>query len=322
MTLPVVFHPDYTVPLPPGHRFPMGKFGRIRDVLLEDGVIPPASLVEPVPASRGWLTLAHHGSYVDAVLTLALDRRAQRRIGLPLSDALVRRARAAVGGTVLAGRLALEHGLACNTAGGSHHAFADHGAGFCLFNDVAVAIRVLRREGLIGRALVVDLDVHQGDGTAAIFRAEPETFTFSLHCEANYPPAKEAGNLDIGVPPGTGDAVYHSVLATHLPGLVARHRPDIVFYNAGVDPHAEDKLGRLALGDAGLARRDRTVIETCRVAEVPVACVVGGGYADDLDRLARRHTSVHRAAAVVAGAADAAAAAEGRLRVRVAGGRR
>ena len=315
VTLPVVFHPDYTVPLPPGHRFPIGKFGRIKDVLLEDGVIAPADLVEPAPATREWLTLAHDDAYVDAVMALALDRRAVRRLGLPLSDALVRRGRAAVGGTVLTGRLALEHGLACNTAGGSHHAFSDHGAGFCLFNDVAVAIRVLRREGLIERALVVDLDVHQGDGTAAIFRGEPETFTFSLHCEANYPPAKETSDLDIGVPPGTGDAVYHSVLATHLPGLIARHRPEIVFYNAGVDPHAEDKLGRLALSDAGLARRDRTVIETCRAAGVPTACVVGGGYADDLDRLARRHTSVHRAAAAVA-------SAESRPRLRVAGGRR
>lgn len=143
MTLPVVFHPDYTVPLPPGHRFPIGKFGRIKDVLREDGVIPPASLFEPTPATRAWLTLAHHESYVDSVLSLALDRRAVRRLGLPLSAPLVRRGQAAVGGTVLTGRLALTHGLACNTAGGSHHAFADHGAGFCLFNDVAVAIRVL-----------------------------------------------------------------------------------------------------------------------------------------------------------------------------------
>ena len=189
MALSVVFHPDYTVPLPPGHRFPIGKFGRIKDVLLEDGVISPASLVEPVPASRAWLTLAHDEAYVDAVMALALDRRAVRRLGLPLSAPLVRRGRAAVGGTVLTGRLALDHGLACNTAGGSHHAFADHGAGFCLFNDVAVAIRVLRQDGLIERALVVDLDVHQGDGTAAIFQGEAETFTFSLHCEANYPPA-------------------------------------------------------------------------------------------------------------------------------------
>ena len=314
--LPVVFHPDYTVPLPPGHRFPMVKFGRIREVLLADAVISPADLVEPEPARRGWLALAHRDGYVGAVLDLALDARARRRLGLPLSAALVRRSRAAVGGTVLTARLALEHGLACNTAGGSHHAFADHGAGFCIFNDVAVAVRVLLDEGLIERALVVDLDVHQGDGTAAIFREAPEVFTFSVHCEANYPPRKEAGDLDIGVPPGTGDAVYHSVVETHLPALLAAHRPDIVFYNAGVDPHAEDKLGRLGLGDAGLARRDRFVIETCRLAGVPTACVVGGGYADDVDRLARRHAGVHRAAAAVA------ARAGRRVRVRAGGARR
>ena len=250
------------------------------------------------------------------MLNLALDRRAIRRLGLPLSEALVRRGRAAVGGTVLTGRLALEHGLACNTAGGSHHAFADHGAGFCLFNDVAVAIRVLRSEGLIERALVVDLDVHQGDGTACdlpgtSLRSSPSRSTARPTIRR---PRKQAISIS-GCPPGTGDDVYHSVLATHLPTLLSEHRPDIVFYNAGVDPHADDKLGRLALSDGGLARRDRTVIETCREAGVPVACVVGGGYADDLDRLARRHTSVHRAAALVAASAD------GRARMRVAGGR-
>ena len=306
MSLPVVFHPDYTVPLPPGHRFPMAKFGRIKNALLADAVIAPADLATPEPARREWLALAHDEAYVDAALGRTLDGRARRRLGLPLSAALVRRARAAVGGTVATARLALEYGLACNTAGGSHHAFAGHGAGFCLFNDVAVAIRVLRAEGLIGRALVVDLDVHQGDGTAAIFREDPDVFTFSVHCEANYPHRKGASDLDVGIPPGTGDAVYLSVVETHLPTLLARHRPDIVFYNAGVDPHAEDKLGRLSLGDAGLARRDRFVVETCRGAGVPTACVVGGGYADDVDRLAHRHAGLHRAAAAVAARAGAA----------------
>ncbi len=297
--LPVVFHRDYTVPLPPGHRFPMGKFGRIRDVLLEDRIVPPESFVEPEPARPEWLGLAHRGDYVSAVLGLALDRKAERRLGFTLSDALVRRSRAAVGGTVLTARLALARGLACNTAGGSHHAFPGHGAGFCLFNDVAVAIHVLRREGLIRRALVVDLDVHQGDGTAAIFRDDPDTATFSVHCEANYPLRKEVSTLDVGVAPGTGDAVYGAVVETHLPALLAVHRPDIVFYNAGVDPHVDDRLGKLALSDAGLARRDRFTIETCRAAGVPLACVVGGGYDDDLDLLARRHAGLHRAAAAV-----------------------
>jgi acetoin utilization deacetylase AcuC-like enzyme len=319
LSLPVAFHPDYTVPLPPGHRFPIGKFGRVKDVLIEDGVIPEANIVEPEPARREWLTLAHDDSYVTTILNLALDARAQRRLGLPLSDALVRRSRAAVGGTVLTARLALQRGLACNTAGGSHHAFADHGAGFCIFNDVAVAIRVLTHERLIERALVVDLDVHQGDGTAAIFRDEPDIFTFSVHCEANYPQQKEVSDLDIGVPPGTGDGVYHSVIETHLPTLLEKHRPEIVFYNAGVDPHDDDKLGRLTLSDAGLSQRDRFVIETCRTAGVPVACVVGGGYADDLDKLARRHSTVHRAAAAIAAASPGD---QERIRIRVSGGKR
>lgn len=169
MAPPLVFHPDYTYPLPPWHRFPMGKFGRIREVLIEDGVVGPEAFQQPEPIARELLEAAHTPAYVDAVLSLSLDRRAERRLGLPLSEALVRRARAAVGGTLLTLRLALERGLACNMAGGSHHAHPDHGAGFCVFNDVAVALRALQREGWQGRALVFDLDVHQGDGTAAFF---------------------------------------------------------------------------------------------------------------------------------------------------------
>jgi len=297
MQLPIVFHPDYTFPMPPGHRFPMGKFGRIKELLVKDGVTRDEHLHRPVPASRAWLVLAHTPAYVDDVLNLTLDRKAARRIGLPLSEALVRRGRAAVGGTVLTARLALEHGLACNTAGGSHHAFADHGAGFCVFNDVAVAIHVLRSEGHMRRALVVDLDVHQGDGTAAIFRDDPEVRTISVHCEENYPPTKEVSDLDIGVPAGTGDGVYLSVIATHIGPAIADAKPDIVFFNAGVDPHTDDKLGKLCLSDEGLAARDACVIEACVEAGVPVACVVGGGYSDDIDTLARRHGTVHRAAA-------------------------
>ena len=296
MQLPIVFHPDYTIPLPPGHRFPMGKFGRIRDLLLEDGVVGHDQLHCPEPASRDWLVQAHTPDYVDAVLNLTLDRKAERRIGLPLSAPLVTRGRAAVGGTVLAARLALSHGMACNTAGGSHHAFADHGAGFCVFNDVAVAIQVLRGEGQITRALVIDLDVHQGDGTAALFKDDPDVRTVSVHCEENYPHAKEISDLDIGIPAGTGDGVYLSVIATHVGPAIEQAKPDIVFYNAGVDPHGEDKLGKLNLTDEGLAARDTCVIKACMEARVPVACVVGGGYADDIDRLARRHGTVHRAA--------------------------
>ena len=292
----MVFHPDYTAPLPPGHRFPIGKFGRIRDLLVADNVVSASAWRTPVPVTEAELCLAHNPDHVAAVLNLGLDRKAERRLGLPLSPALVRRACAAVGGTVLTARLALAEGLACNIAGGSHHAFPDHGAGFCLFNDVAVTIRLLSRETLIKTALVIDFDVHQGDGTAAFFKDEPAFFTFSLHCEANYPLAKEVSDLDIGIPAGTKDNVYLSVVKTHVAPLLERLKPDIVFYNAGVDPHVDDKLGKLALSDAGLRARDNHVIECCLAAGVPLACVVGGGYADDLDILARRHGTMHRAA--------------------------
>ena len=292
----IVFHPDYTVPLPPGHRFPIGKFGRIKELLLADGAVAPEALRRPEPVSDEELCLAHDADYVRTIVALALDRKAERRLGLPLSEALVRRGRAAVGGTVLTARLALEEGLACNIAGGSHHAFPGHGAGFCIFNDVAVAIAILRRDGAFGRALVIDCDVHQGDGTAAFFRNDPDIFSFSLQCEANYPTAKEVSDMDIGVPAGTGDAVYLSVIESHVAPLLDKLRPDIVFYNGGVDPHADDKLGKLALSDQGLRARDAHVIECCLERGVPLACVVGGGYADDLDILARRHGTLHRAA--------------------------
>jgi len=292
----IVFHPDYTVPLPPGHRFPIGKFGRIKELLLADGAIHHDALHRPEPVTESELCQAHTPEYVATIMSLTLDRRAERRLGLPLSQALVRRGRAAVGGTLLTARLALEGGLACNVAGGSHHAFPGHGAGFCIFNDVAVTITVLQREAKIQKALVIDCDVHQGDGTAAFFQDEPDVYTFSLHCEANYPHIKEVSDLDIGVPAGTGDAVYLSVVESHVGPLLDKHRPDIVFYNAGVDPHQQDKLGKLALSDAGLRARDDHVIECCLKRGVALACVVGGGYADDLDVLARRHGILHRAA--------------------------
>ena len=296
MPLPIVFHPDYNVPLPPGHRFPIGKFGRIKELLLADGAGRHEALRQPEPVSKAELCQAHTPDYVAAILGLALDKKAERRLGLPLSSALVRRGCAAVGGTLLTARLALEEGLACNIAGGSHHAFPGHGAGFCIFNDVAVTISVLRREQTVRKALVIDCDVHQGDGTAAFFQGEPAVFTFSLHCEANYPHAKEVSDLDIGVPAGTGDDVYISVVESHVGPLIDAHKPDIVFYNAGVDPHRDDKLGKLTLSDAGLRVRDDHIINCCLERGVALACVVGGGYADDLDVLARRHGTLHRAA--------------------------
>ena len=295
MRVPIVHHPAYVTPLPAAHRFPMPKFARLLACLRETGLLRPSQEFVPEPAPRGWLELAHAGSYVSAILEGRLDPAAERRLGLPLSPALALRARCAVAGTVLTARLALEHGLACNTAGGSHHAFAGFGSGFCVFNDVAVAAALLLAEGSVGRVLVVDLDVHQGDGTAAIFAGEPRVVTFSVHCRANFPARKQQSDLDLALDAGTGDADYLATVDGLLPALLDRVRPDLVFYNAGVDPHVDDRLGRLALSDAGLAERERLVLAACRARGVPVACVVGGGYAEDLDRLARRHALLHEA---------------------------
>ncbi|MGI9500241.1 MAG: histone deacetylase family protein [Geminicoccaceae bacterium] len=295
--LPIVHHPAYAAPMPPGHRFPMDKFRRVMQRLLDDGVVEADQVHRPEPAPRRWLERVHSADYVDAVLTQTLPPRIERRIGLPITEGVAARAAAANGGTVLAARLALEHGLACNTAGGSHHAFAEEGSGFCVFNDVAVAAALLLEEGCIERALVVDLDVHQGDGTARIFENDPRVITFSMHCRTNFPARKQTSDLDIALEPGTGDEAYLRQLDEALPALLSTHRPDLVFFNAGVDPHQEDKLGRLDLTDQGLVRRERFVLETCRAKAVPVVGVMGGGYTPDLDRLAELHTILHRLAA-------------------------
>ncbi|MFO1036978.1 MAG: histone deacetylase [Geminicoccaceae bacterium] len=293
MRCPVVHHPAYVSPLPTGHRFPMPKFGRLYTHLLESGLVEPGQVVQPQPVPRAWLELAHTPAYVAAILEQRLGEEDQRRLGLPLSPELVLRSRCAVAGTVLAARLALEHGVACNTAGGSHHAFAGFGSGFCVFNDVAVAARVLLTKGIVRQVLVIDLDVHQGDGTAAIFATDPAVVTLSVHCRTNFPARKQQSDLDVSLDPGTGDTAYLGVLDAVLPDLLRRVRPDLVFYNAGVDTHAEDRLGRLAMTNDGIARRERLVLDLCQRAGIPVACVVGGGYAHDIEVLVRRHALLH-----------------------------
>lgn len=287
--LPLVHHPAYVAPLPAGHRFPMRKYARLMDLLRERGLAVPRNTFRPEPAPRSWLELAHEPAYVLAVLEQRLSTEARRRLGLPVGPAVALRSRASCAGTLLAARLALEHGLACSTAGGSHHAHAGFGSGFCVFNDVAVAARVLLAEGSVRRVLVVDLDVHQGDGTAAIFAGDPRVITFSLHCRTNFPARKQQGDLDVALDPGTGDEACLGALEAVLPGLLDRVRPDLVFYDAGVDPHEDDRLGRLALTETGLHERDRYVLATCLDRGLPIACVIGGGYASDLDALARRH---------------------------------
>jgi acetoin utilization deacetylase AcuC-like enzyme len=242
------------------------------------------------------LELAHDSSYVDAILSQTADEAVMRRIGLPLSQQLADRAQASVGGTVLAARLALQRGIAINSAGGSHHAGIAHGAGYCVFNDVAVAARVLQAMGLAMNMLVIDLDVHQGDGTAEIFRGDGAVFTFSMHCQDNFPVRKQPGDRDVGLPAGTGDDIYLETLSEQLTQLLADLSPDLVFYNAGVDPHRDDRLGKLTLSDDGLARRDALVINACMEHGLPLACVMGGGYDRDAMLLAERHALLYVAA--------------------------
>jgi acetoin utilization deacetylase AcuC-like enzyme len=299
MPVPIVFHPDYEAPLPAGHRFPMGKYGRLAALLAARG-LAPAGFVSPDPAPADVIALAHDRAYVDQVLACSVARDVERRIGLPVDPGIVRRARTAAGGTLAAARLALQQGLAGNTAGGSHHGQRTTGAGFCVFNDVAVAAKALRQEGAIATALVVDLDVHQGDGTADCLGGEMGLFTFSMHAEKNYPARKIPGNLDIGLTDGITDIEYLQLLQARLPTLLDALDPDLVFYNAGVDPHRDDKLGRLALTDEGIRRRDAFVIGEARSRGVPLVAVIGGGYSTDIDALARRHAMVFEAMAEAA----------------------
>ena len=293
---PIVYHPAYSAQLPPGHRFPMQKYARLAEVLVQEGLIGPEGLHLPEPASFELLAAVHDPDYVRQVLNAAVPPNVERVIGMPVTQGVAERAQAAVGGTLMAARLALRHGLACNTAGGSHHAGPTGGAGFCVFNDIGVAARAMIDAGEIRQALVVDLDVHQGDGTAFIFEHEPRVFTFSMHGEKNYPVRRGPSDLDIDLPDGTGDEAYMAELRAILPSLLQRVAPDLIFYIAGVDPHESDRLGRLGLSDDGLAARDAYVLETCLPA-APVVGVIGGGYDNDIDRLARRHATLHRAAA-------------------------
>lgn len=290
------YHPDYRTYLPAGHPFPMGKYPLLKQRLVEEGVLRPQDLLTPMPLERPTIALVHTAQYLDKLESATLSAAEIRRLGIPWSDSLWRRSRLAAAGTLLAARHALIEGMAGNLAGGTHHAFADHAEGFCVLNDIAIAIRQLRREGAIERAAVIDLDVHQGNGTASIFEGDAAVFTFSMHGAKNYPANKMHSTLDIGLADGTGDAQYLETLESHLPTVLDDFRPDIVFYLAGVDVVAGDRYGKLALTEAGLQARDRMVIDAVRTRELPLAIVLGGGYAADTMRTAELHTHVFREA--------------------------
>lgn len=299
MDLPIIYHPNYVAPLPEGHRFPMPKFRQLYELLLADGVAYLEQFHTPELPPQEWIQLVHTPDYVQAYCEGTLDAKAQRRIGLPWSPVLVNRTCTAVGGTVLTAHLALSQGMACNTAGGTHHAFPSYGSGFCIFNDLAIAARVLQKLDLVHKVLIVDLDVHQGDGTAFIFQNDPSVFTFSMHCEVNFPGTKQKSDLDVPLPVGMEDDAYLQTLAQYLQDLLSDFQPDLVLYDAGVDTHVGDRLGKLALTDTGIFRREMQVLSTCVAGGYPVACVIGGGYADDLNGLVYRHSLLHRAASEV-----------------------
>ena len=274
----------------------MEKYRLLRELLLERGVLAPSRLRASEPISREDLERVHTPRYLDALWRGTLSEAEIRRLGFPWSEDLLVRSRASVGGTVGAARAALEDGISGNLAGGTHHAFPDHGEGYCVFNDIAVAIRVLQAERRIQRAVVVDLDVHQGNGTAAVFEGDDSVFTFSIHGEHNFPFRKQRSSRDVGLPDGVDDRAYLDVLATHLPEVLEAAGADLLFYQAGVDPLAEDALGRLSLTHAGMRERDRLVLEAAWHRGLPLVLTLGGGYAKPITATLEAHLGTYETA--------------------------
>jgi len=292
------FYSDtFVLPLPEHHRFPMAKYRLLRERLLADGVLRRDELHLAEPVDWDDLRLVHDAAYVEAVRDGRLTADEQRRIGFPWSPEMVERSRRSVGATLAASRHVLgSRAIAANLAGGTHHAYRDHGEGYCVFNDVAVAAAVLLRDALITRAVVVDCDVHQGNGTASIFREQGAIYTASFHGRHNYPFRKETSHLDVEFDDGVGDHDYLAALAMHLPVVLGGHRPDIVWYLAGADPYQGDRLGRLKLTIDGLRARDHFVFDTCRARRLPVVVVMAGGYASDVGAIVTIHANTIREA--------------------------
>lgn len=275
----------FAIPLPEGHRFPLAKYAMLRDAVVRHGLFAPGQVAEPDRAEWTSLGLVHTSRYLGAMRDGTLAPAEARRIGFPWSPELLERSLRTAQATLEAACDALDHGAGVSLAGGTHHAHADYGEGYCCFNDVAMAIRVLQRLGRIGRAAVVDLDVHQGNGTAAIFAGDPSVFTFSMHGARNFPFRKAESTLDVELADGTTDGEYLALLERHLGDVLDNAEPELVCYLAGADPYLGDRLGRLGLSIEGLRRRDRMVIEACRARALPVAMVMAGGYAADLNDL-------------------------------------
>jgi acetoin utilization deacetylase AcuC-like enzyme len=291
-----IYHEGYQIALPNRHPFPISKYALLKELLLTEGVIAPDDIIEPDPIDLRSAALVHTRDYLEKLESHSLSAAEVRRLGLPWSPELWLRSRLAAGGTLRTARAALQLGVAGNLAGGTHHAFADHGEGFCVLNDVAIAICQLRAERTLERAAIIDLDVHQGNGSAAIFEQVEQVFTFSMHGEHNFPRVKMRSDLDVAVRDGARDFEYLDLLERHLPSVLERSAPDIVFYVAGVDVAADDRYGRLSLTEAGIRLRDRAVIETVRARGIPLGIVLGGGYAATPAHTATLHAHAFREA--------------------------
>lgn len=294
--LKIAWSPVYSHPLPPGHRFPMDKYTLLPEQLLYEGTVTNENFFAPAPLDEKYIVNTHTPDYWRRLSTLQLTPKEIRRTGFPLSAGLVHREIVIANGTVQAAHFALEYGVAMNIAGGTHHAFTEHGEGFCLLNDMAIAANYLLEKEIVQKILVVDLDVHQGNGTAEIFRHEPQVFTFSMHGAKNYPLHKEQSDLDIPLADGTDDKTYLDLLRETLPRLLDQERPQFVFFQSGVDVLESDKLGRLSLSIGGCRERDRVVFELCRQNRLPVVASMGGGYSERVADIVEAHANTYRLA--------------------------
>lgn len=293
---PIAFHPIYKHPLPIGHRFPMLKYELLPQQLLHEGTATETDFFEPDIIDLELVLKVHTKPYLDSLLNLSLDAKAARKIGFPLSSKLIERELRIAQGTIIGCQKALEYQVAFNIAGGTHHAFTSHGEAFCLLNDQAIAAHYLLDKKLATKILIIDLDVHQGNGTAEIFRNNSNIFTFSMHGKTNYPFKKEVSDLDIPLEDGTNDATYLSILAEVLPKLILEQQPDFIFYLAGVDILETDKLGKLSCTIDGCKKRDEMVLEICKQNNIPVQVSMGGGYSPEIKTIIEAHTNTFRVA--------------------------
>ena len=294
--LKISWSPRYHHPLPEGHRFPMEKYSLIPEQLVYEGTIKEDNLFDPGTLEEEQVLLTHDKGYWEKLKGQQLSPREQRRTGFPLSPAFVERSITIPNGTLQNARYAFTYGVSMNVAGGTHHAYADHGEGFCLLNDMAIASNWLLQTGEVNQILIVDLDVHQGNGTAHIFQHEPRVFTFSMHCEANYPMHKERSDLDVALAPYMDDDAYLKMLDTHLPNLLDTVQPDLIFYLAGVDILETDKLGKLSCSRAGCKARDAYVFDLAKRNDIPVAVALGGGYSPHIKDIVEAHANTFRLA--------------------------